>query len=141
MGEGVKLTQEERDGILVVHLAGRLDAVNSPNLRSCLDVAHARIYSKLPLEVWIETLGHERHDEWRGDCLLLANRQGHVQIRRCSYVPRNEFVPGYVPHRVKDTRISDAATNQNLFDHFLSFLLPRISCLAWSETRHRECSH
>ncbi len=33
-----------------------LEAVNSPHLRSCLDVAHARIYSKLPLEVWIEAL-------------------------------------------------------------------------------------
>ena len=33
-----------------------LEAINSPHLRSCLDVAHARIYSKLPLEVWIEAL-------------------------------------------------------------------------------------
>ena len=33
-----------------------LEAVNSPHLRSCLDVAHARLYSKLPLETWIESL-------------------------------------------------------------------------------------
>jgi len=33
-----------------------LEAVNSPHLRSCLDVAHARLYSKLSLETWIEAL-------------------------------------------------------------------------------------
>ena len=33
-----------------------LDGVHSPNLRACLDVGHARIYSKLGLETWIDTL-------------------------------------------------------------------------------------
>ena len=53
---GVTLVVEnmwERDPTILYRV---LDAVNSPHLRSCLDVAHARIYSKLPLEVWIETL-------------------------------------------------------------------------------------
>lgn len=34
-----------------------IEAVHSPHLLSCLDVGHARIYSKLPVESWIETLG------------------------------------------------------------------------------------
>jgi sugar phosphate isomerase/epimerase len=33
-----------------------LEAIRSPHLRSCLDVAHARVYSTVPLEVWIEAL-------------------------------------------------------------------------------------
>ncbi len=33
-----------------------LDRVHSPHLRACLDVGHALIYSKLPLETWIDTL-------------------------------------------------------------------------------------
>ena len=32
-----------------------LESVHSPYLRACLDVGHARIYSKVPLETWIET--------------------------------------------------------------------------------------
>ena len=33
-----------------------LEGVYSPHVRACLDVGHARVYSKLPLEPWIETL-------------------------------------------------------------------------------------
>ncbi len=33
-----------------------LETVHSPHLRACLDVGHARIYSKLPLESWIEPM-------------------------------------------------------------------------------------
>jgi len=33
-----------------------LEAVHSPRLCSCLDVAHARIYSRLPIETWIQAL-------------------------------------------------------------------------------------
>ncbi len=33
-----------------------LDGVHSPHLQACLDVGHARIYSKLSMETWIETL-------------------------------------------------------------------------------------
>jgi sugar phosphate isomerase/epimerase len=32
-----------------------LESVHSPHLRACLDIGHARIYSKVPLETWIET--------------------------------------------------------------------------------------
>jgi sugar phosphate isomerase/epimerase len=33
-----------------------LKGINSPHLRSCLDVAHACVYSKLPMETWIEAV-------------------------------------------------------------------------------------
>jgi sugar phosphate isomerase/epimerase len=34
-----------------------LDRVQSPYLKACLDVGHAVLYSKLPIETWIEALG------------------------------------------------------------------------------------
>jgi len=33
-----------------------LEGVHSPHLRACLDVGHARVYSKLPVEAWIDSL-------------------------------------------------------------------------------------
>jgi sugar phosphate isomerase/epimerase len=33
-----------------------LSEVNSPNLRACLDIAHATLYSSVPIEEWIEAL-------------------------------------------------------------------------------------
>jgi sugar phosphate isomerase/epimerase len=68
-----------------------LEAVHSPHLRACLDVGHARIYSKVPLETWIETFSpflvythlhntngitdiHLRFDEGLIDMPALLNR-------------------------------------------------------------------
>jgi len=33
-----------------------IEGVHSPHLRVCLDVGHARVYSKLPIETWIATI-------------------------------------------------------------------------------------
>ncbi len=43
----------EPDPFILVRV---LEAAHSPHLRSCLDVGHARIYSKLPMQTWIDTL-------------------------------------------------------------------------------------
>lgn len=34
-----------------------LDIVDSPRLKICLDVAHAHVYSKVPLDTWLSVLG------------------------------------------------------------------------------------
>jgi sugar phosphate isomerase/epimerase len=34
-----------------------LDRIRSPYLKACLDVGHAALYSRLPLNAWIKTLG------------------------------------------------------------------------------------
>lgn len=39
------------------HIIALLDRVNSPYLRSCLDVAHAHLYGKLPVSEWVTRLG------------------------------------------------------------------------------------
>jgi sugar phosphate isomerase/epimerase len=38
-------------------LRSLLDAVDSPRLKVCLDVAHAHVYSKVPLDTWLSVLG------------------------------------------------------------------------------------
>lgn len=38
-------------------LRGLLDMVDSPRLKVCFDVAHAHVYSKVPLDRWLTVLG------------------------------------------------------------------------------------
>jgi sugar phosphate isomerase/epimerase len=38
-------------------LRSLMDAVDSPRLKVCLDVAHAHVYSKVPLDSWLSVLG------------------------------------------------------------------------------------
>jgi Xylose isomerase-like TIM barrel. len=40
-------------------LRSLLDTVNSPRLKICLDVAHAHVYSKVPLDTWLSVLGDD----------------------------------------------------------------------------------
>lgn len=41
------------------HIVSLLASVNSPRLRSCLDVAHAHLFSEIPLVDWVDRLGDE----------------------------------------------------------------------------------
>jgi sugar phosphate isomerase/epimerase len=40
-------------------LRSLLDAVDSPRLKVCLDVAHAHVYSKVPLDTWLSVIGND----------------------------------------------------------------------------------
>jgi sugar phosphate isomerase/epimerase len=40
-------------------LRSLLDMVDSPRLKVCFDVAHAHVYSKVPLETWLSVLGED----------------------------------------------------------------------------------
>lgn len=54
------------------HIASLLASVDSPRLLSCLDVAHAHLFSEVSLEEWVVTLGDklayvhlsDNHSEW-----------------------------------------------------------------------------
>lgn len=41
------------------HIASLLAAVNNPRLCSCLDVAHAHLFSQVPLTRWVDALGEK----------------------------------------------------------------------------------
>ncbi len=41
------------------HIASLLAAVDSPRLCGCLDVAHAHLFSEVPLSDWVDTLGEK----------------------------------------------------------------------------------
>jgi sugar phosphate isomerase/epimerase len=51
-----------------------LAEVNSPNLRACLDVAHAALYSRIPILEWIETFAPYLH------CCHLNNHDGRLDL-------------------------------------------------------------
>jgi sugar phosphate isomerase/epimerase len=40
-------------------LRSLLDIVDSPRLKICFDVAHAHVYSKVPLDTWLSVLGED----------------------------------------------------------------------------------
>lgn len=53
-------------------LADIVHAVDSPDLRLCLDIGHAHVYSKVPLSAWLDSLApdidhfhiHNNHGQW-----------------------------------------------------------------------------
>jgi sugar phosphate isomerase/epimerase len=63
-----KQVLEQYDGVVLIENVWEptpdifrklLDMVNSPRLKICLDVAHAHVCSKVPLEGWLATLGED----------------------------------------------------------------------------------
>jgi len=57
--DGVTLVLEnmwEPDPGIISRVLAR---INSPNLKACLDVGHASLYSRLPTSVWIKQLGDQ----------------------------------------------------------------------------------
>lgn len=63
----------EFDPDIIVDL---LKAVNHPNLRACLDVGHAHLFSKVPFETWLSTV-----EPWLVHAHI-NNNDGNLDIHR-----------------------------------------------------------
>ncbi|MCB8918659.1 MAG: sugar phosphate isomerase/epimerase [Ardenticatenaceae bacterium] len=66
-------------------IADLIRDVNSPNLRSCLDIAHATLFSSLPIQRWIEVLSPYLY------CCHLNNHDGQLDL----HLPLTQGVVDY----------------------------------------------
>jgi sugar phosphate isomerase/epimerase len=74
-----------------------LAEVNSPNLRACLDVAHAALYSRLPLSHWIDTFAPYLY------CCHLNNHDGTLDL----HWPLSRGVIDYPPILTRLRRLAN----------------------------------
>ena len=55
--DGFELMVENVLDVRPEYIRDVCDGVNDPRMRICLDIGHARVYSQVPPEEWIRTLG------------------------------------------------------------------------------------